>query len=287
MVRVLRRRKYVVLVHDVYPNVAVKLGYVKEGGIIAAVWGALNRIAYRQASAVIVLGSGMQHEVEKEIGERGPPVHIIHNWADGELLVPRSKGDNWFAARYKMQEKLVLLYSGNIGLAHDMETIIEATACLREYSSQLRVLFIGEGAKKAKLMSLVEQRGLTNVHFLPPVPYEQLPYSIAAGDIGLVTLEKGLEGLCEPSKVYGYLAVGLAILGLTGELSEVAEIIQRHECGYRVDQGDVEGVVKALIRWLDNPAELQQMKTNARRCFQKYYEKRHAIAKYLEVLEDV
>jgi colanic acid biosynthesis glycosyl transferase WcaI len=282
----IRHRRYVVLVHDLYPDVAIKLGYLREAGVVTRVWRHLNRMAFRRAAAIIVLGNSMREEVEKYGGIRHLPIHIIHSWADGAHIMPLAKSENRFAREHGLSGKVVVLYSGNLGLAHDLETVVEAAGCLRTFS-ELVVLFIGEGGKKAKLMSLVEQRGLGNVRFLPHVPYADLPYSLTAGDIGVVTLEKGVEGLCEPSKLYGYLAAGLAILGIVGERSEVAEIIQRHECGYRVEQGDIEGAIKALTRWLENPAELQRMKANARRCFEEFYDKERAINSYLKILKAV
>ncbi|MDQ7841958.1 MAG: glycosyltransferase family 4 protein [bacterium] len=280
---VTRRRRYAIIVHDLYPDVAVKLAYIREGNPLTRVWRLLNGMAFRRAGAVIVLGSSVREEVFKQAGKRCLPVHIIHNWADGTHIFPRAKRDNWFARDHGLEGRIVVLYSGNLGLAHDLETLIEAADRLRVFP-KLVLVFIGEGGKKAELMALAQQRGLTNVLFLPHVPYVVLSYSLAVGDIGVVTLQKGLEGLSEPSKLYGYLAAGLAILGLVGERSEVAQIIQRHGCGYRVDQGDVTGTVSALIRWMERPAEMQEMKERARRCFEENYEKKRVLDKYARVL---
>ena len=177
----------------------------------------------------------------------------------------------------------MVLYSGNLGQAHDLESLVEAADQLRDLQ-ELVFLFIGEGAKKEKLVSMVREKGLVNVVFLPPVPYEELRFSLPAGDIGVVTLERGVEGLCEPSKLYAYLAAGLAILALVGRSSEVARIIEMHKCGFRVDQNDVKGVVEVLRRWMVNREEMEEMKHRARKCFEQHYDKRIAIGKYLELL---
>lgn len=286
LVWLIQRRRYVLLVHDVYPDVAIRLGYMKEGGIVARFWKALNRKMYRHAATVIVLGERMKQVVEYHIGNDGTPVKVIHNWADGQFIVPRHKEGNWFAQKYGLVGKTVVLYSGNLGLFHDLETLIEAADRLREVKDVV-FLFVGEGGKKKKLIRMVQQKGLRNVEFLPYQPRDHLPYSLPAGDIGVVTLERGVEGLCVPSKLYFYLAAGHAILALVGKDSEVADIIERCECGVRVEQGDVEGVVNALMRWRDDPSLLKEMKTRARHCFERYFTKEQAVAKYYNILKEL
>lgn len=284
LVSLVRRRKYVFLIHDVYPDVAIQLGYMKKSGITARIWEMLNRRVYDHASTVIVLGERMRQVVEQRIENSATPVEVIHNWADGQFIVPRSKEENWFAQKYGLVGKTVVLYSGNMGLFHDLETIIEAADRLQGLED-LVFLFIGDGGKKEKLVQMAKQRGLKNVKFLPYQPRDHLPYSLTAGDIGVVTLERGVEGLCVPSKLYSYLAAGQAILALVGKDSEVADIIEKFECGIRIDQGDIEGVVNALARWCTDLSFLERMKHNARNCFERHFTKDQAIVRYYEILK--
>lgn len=283
LIAVVKRTPYVLLIHDIYPHVAVKLGYMKDGGIIMRLWEWLNRKAYRRASAIIVLGERMRTIVQEACSAL-LPIYVIHSWADGTLIRPRRKEDNPFALKHNLQGKIVVLYSGNLGQAHKLETLIEAADRLRDLED-LTFLFVGEGAKKPLLMSLAREKGLENVRFLPPVPYEELACSLPAGDIGVVTLEKGVEGLCEPSKLYAYLAAGLAILALVGKDSEVAKIVERHKCGCVLEQDDVEGVVEVLKQWARSPEKLEEMKHNARKCFAENYDKKIAISKYLKIVK--
>jgi len=280
---VLLRRKYVLLVHDVYPDVAIRLGYLKERGLVARIWRALNRRMYSRAAAVIVLGERVKQVVEQHIENSATPVEVIHNWADGQFIMPRCKEENWFAQEHGLTGKTVVLYSGNLGLFHDLETLIEAAERLK-MRDDIVFLFIGEGGKKEKLMQMAQERGLENVKFLPYQPREYLPYSLTAGDISVVTLERGTEGLCTPSKLYAYLAAGQAILALVGENSEIADILEECGCGLRVDQGDITGAVDALKRWLNEPALLEKMKASARRCFERRFTLEQAVDRYYEIL---
>ena len=286
LVYLMRRRKYIFLVHDVYPDMAIQLGYIKKTGFIARIWEVLNQRVYNHASAVVVLGDRMKQVIEKRIKNSATSVEVIHNWADGHFIMPRSKEENWFVQKHDLTGKTVILYSGNIGLFHDLETIIEAADCLRGIRD-LVFLFIGEGGKKGKIIRMVHQRGIDNVMLLPYVSRHQLPYSLAAGDIGIVTLERGVEGFCVPSKLYYYLAAGQAILALVGKSSEVADIVEEWKCGFRVDQGDIDGVVNALKLWYKDRSLLEQMKSNARRCFEARFTKEKAVARYHQILKQL
>lgn len=281
-----RRRKYGLLVHDVYPDVAISLGYLRRTGLTARVWGMLNRRAYRHAAWIIVLGERMRQAVCGYTRGREAAVCVIHNWADGKRLTPREKADNAFAEAHGVADKLVVLYSGNHGRFHDLETVVMAAASLRA-REEIAFLFIGEGVKKQTLVDLARREGLQNVRFLPYQDRMVFPLSVIAGDIAVVTLEKGVEGLCVPSKLYTHLAAGQAILALVGTNSEVADIVEEFNCGFRVDQGDVRGVANALVRWHTDPRLLQEMKANARRCFEQNFEKDRALGKYRALIAEM
>lgn len=285
----IRGQKYIYLVHDVYPDIAVKLGYLPEGGLITKMWDKLNHRIYCCADAIVVLGDYMRETIESKLTEsctKGANIHVIHNWANGDFIKPLAKEENWFCQEYDLVGKRVVLYSGNLGLFHDLETIVEAAEQLQGFDDLL-FLFIGEGGKKKKLMEVAQKKGLRNVQFLPYQPWEHLPYSLTCGDISIVTVEKGVESLGVPSKLYTSLAAGQAILGLVGENSEVAGVIREYHCGIRVDQGDVEGVVNILKKLYEDPQLLVTMKKNARRCFEENFTREQAIEKYYAVLSNL
>lgn len=285
LARLVRRRRYLLVLHDLYPDVAERLGYMKPNGFLAEAWRWANRRAYRRASALVVLGRCMQDTVLEAYAPL-PPVHVIQSWADGSAIRPLPKAGNPLAKARGLDGKFVVLYSGNLGQAHQLEVLVKAAERLQDVP-EVVIVFIGEGAKKAELVSMVRRLGLSNVLFFPPVPYEGLPYSLGAGDIGVVTLERGVEGLCEPSKLYGYLAAGLAVLALVGEESEVAEIVSKHGCGYRLDHDDVDGVVEVVRRLATHRRELEEMKRRSRECLERFYDRRVAVGKYLDIIREL
>jgi colanic acid biosynthesis glycosyl transferase WcaI len=177
-------------------------------------------------------------------------------------------------------------YSGNIGGYHDFETAIRAAERLQDLQD-LRFVFIGEGDKKRKIVEMARDRKLHNVIFLPFQPRERLPYSLTCGDVSLVTLERGLEGLSVPCKLYTSLAAGQAVWGLVGNDSEIAEIIETHRCGFRTDQHDVDASVEMLTKLYTDRELLAEIKGNARRCFESHFDKKRAVERYVELLREV
>ncbi|MCS7079324.1 MAG: glycosyltransferase family 4 protein [Chloracidobacterium sp.] len=284
--RLLRRRPYVCVVEDIYPDLAVRFGVIGEHSLIRRLWDAVNARVYAKAAVVVTLGERMRATLAANHARTGRPpltIRVIPSWADGDAIRPLPKTDNPFAREHGTHDKLTILYSGNMGLAHDLETVIAAAAMLRD-DPRFFFLFIGDGGKRARLVQMATEARLTNVKFLPYQPLERLPLSLTCGDVSVVTMEPAAEGLIIPSKIYGSLAAGQAILGLVGEATEVADIIERHQCGVRVSPGDVTALAAALRRLADDPTTLAAMQQRARACFEAHFRREMALDAYWETI---
>ena len=283
----IKNQKYVFLIHDIYPDIAIRLGYLKESSFIVKIWNKINYMILKNAEEIIVLGEYMAEILEKKyLPIDNIKIKIIHNWADEKIILPLKKEDNWFVKRYNLENKLVILYSGNIGLFQDLKTIIKAAERLKNYDDII-FLFIGDGGGLNELKKIVEEKYLTNVIFLPYQPKDYLPYSLTSSDISIVALEKGVEGLAVPCIIYGILASGRAILGLIGENCEVADIIANAECGFRVNQGDVDTFVKKIKYIYENLEILKTMGKNSRRYFERHFTRSQMTRKYYEIIENM
>lgn len=283
--RLLRRRPYVCVVEDIYPDLAVRFGVIGEHSLIRRLWDAVNARVYAKAAVVVTLGERMRATLAANHARTGRSpltIRVIPSWADGDAIRPLPKTDNPFAREHGTHDKLTILYSGNMGLAHDLETVIAAAAMLRD-DPRFFFLFIGDGGKRARLVQMATEARLTNVKFLPYQPLERLPLSLTCGDVSVVTMEQG-RGLIIPSKIYGSLAAGQAILGLVGEATEVADIIERHQCGVRVSPGDVTALAAALRRLADDPTTLAAMQQRARACFEAHFRREMALDAYWETI---
>jgi glycosyltransferase involved in cell wall biosynthesis len=204
-------------------------------------------------------------------------VVVIHNWADPEFITPRPKAENWFAKNHDLLEEFTLLYSGNIGQNHDLDTILEAADAIE--LDNVGFLIIGEGDHKQSLVQKADRMGLRDgrITFLPYQLREELPYSLTSGDVSIVTVQEGLEGLCVSSKLYSALAAGMPVLVIAHPSADEACIVRRFDAGFSVKQGDVERVIEIIGRWTSNPELVSKQGQNAREVFEERFTKHDAI----------
>jgi colanic acid biosynthesis glycosyl transferase WcaI len=275
--RVLRGVRFVYWAQDLYPELAVAFGLLGEGALATAALMRVSSWILRRADAVVTLGEAMATRLIKK-GARAERVHVVQNWADPAAILPIEPAANDFRRAQGLEGKQVVLYSGNMGRSHDMETILEAADALRERSG-LTFLFIGDGAKRA----LVEQaaRANTAVRLLPYQPRADLSQSLSAGDLHVVTQDAQTVGMMEPSKLYGVMAVGRPVLFIGPEASEAAQTVKREGIGEVVANGDVRGASEAILRLLENG---DTMGRRSRAALENVYGRTRRTAQFAKVL---
>ena len=281
-VRLFREHHYVTLLHDAHPQLGVWVGTFKRGSLIERSWSWLNRRKYNRSRETIVLCKAAKQLVHETYEVPESHIHVIPNWADGEDLFPMEKGESAVAHEQGFLNDFVLLYSGNMGLYYEFETVLAAAELLRD--EPFRLVLVGGGGKKKWIEEEIERRGLTNTITLPYQPFEKLNESLNACDASLVTIAKGIEGISFPSKLYTSLAVGKPIVGLSESRSELREIVERNECGVWCELGDAEGLAAKLRGLIHDPALSARLGTNARSTFEHGYTREICAAKYADVL---
>jgi glycosyltransferase involved in cell wall biosynthesis len=284
----IKKFPYIYLVYDIYPDIAVKLGYLSPKSILARFFEAVNRRALVSADKIIVLGECMKNIIEKKISnypECLEKIEIIHNWADEKKIFPVPKVSNWFIKEYGLEGKFVVLYSGNLGISHPLESIIEVANKLKD--KNIVFLFIGDGGKKPILEKMAKEMKLKNVKFLPYQDKEVLKYSLSSGDVAIVTMEEGIEGLSVPSKIYGFLAAGRPILGIVSKKSEVSLIVEKANCGFIVEPNDVDKISSAIEYLYSNPNLLTKFSDNARKFFESNFARSKITKRYYEIIKTI
>ena len=211
--------RFVFLCEDIFPEVATLLEDFQNRALNGAL-DRINRHLLRSADGIVALGDRMRRRLVEEKGADPERVHVIHNWADCEAIVPGSK-DNAFSREHGLTDRFVLMHSGNVGLSQNLDVLVEAADRLRS-KERLTVAIVGDGSKRRPLEAMCAGRGLTNVRFLPYQPKAVLHDSFAAADAFLVSLKAGIEGFIVPSKVYGILAAGRPYIAATDPSSEPA-----------------------------------------------------------------
>ena len=287
LMKKLRGQPYVVLIYDIYPDLAIYLGKMSRKGLLAFIWRWFNKIIWQNSEAVFTIGDDMAIKLESRFNAnhtRLGHIAVIPNWVDHNFIKPLPKEKNWFAQQYGQVDKFTVLYSGNLGATHDFETIVAAAKELC-YFNKIQFLIIGDGYKRVYIEKFIDREKLSNILLLSFQPENMLPYSLTTGDVAIITLSKGVEGLSVPSKVYYAMASGAALLCICSGNNELKTIIEKHQCGILVKPGDVKGLVSAIKRFYEDSTFLKSCKSNARKAVKIYYTKKN-IEKYRKILVD-
>jgi colanic acid biosynthesis glycosyl transferase WcaI len=267
----------------------VPLKGLAKNSLITRIWRRLNRVSYEQSDGVMTLGDCMAATLAGQFDPTLTPsgrLEIIHPWADSTKLRPLPKAENWFARSQAQVGKLTLMYSGNMGMGHDIETMLNAARRLRS-ARDLHFLFIGAGPKWKIVADYIRQEAPTNVTLLPWQPESVVPFSLATADVALVSLEAGAEGLAFPSKALWAMAAGSALLGLSHIPSDLHGLIERFRCGLNIKPGDVEGLVEAILTFQNNPAFLIKCRERARLAVEQNFGREQIITKLLNYLAEL
>ncbi len=263
--------KFVAYLQDVYPDVAIAVGKAKEGFIVSQLRKSLVK-AYNKSDRVIVLSPNMLARCERN-GVASEKMTIVHNWANCETVFP-VKQDNPFRATHHLNNKFVVMYSGNLGMAHVLSPLIEAATNLKDHS-EIHFMLIGEGVHKEQLEVLAKERNLSNVTFLSYQPKSQLANSLSAADVHVVSMLPAAEGCVMPSKLYGILAAGTAVISLCEPTSDVSKIVNAYQLGVVCDPSDTTTVAQRLTDTIlameHNRTETERQGRSAREvCLKKY-----------------
>lgn len=280
-----RRVPYAVLVYDIHPDVLICLGALRERGLLAHIWRAINRRVYRRAQAVITIGHRMAAVIQKQVGEDSRKVTVVPPWVDVTVIHPIARDQNPHAYSYVPEGKLVVLYSGNFGASHDIDSILEAARQLQE-EPDIFFLLIGGGEKYPEAASYAERYGLNNLRVLPWQPEERVPYTLPLGDIALVALDEGMEDYMVPSKTFSYLAAGSAIVAITNEPSELTEILDQAPVGLRVPPRQPDKLASAIRTLAADKPRLAAMRVQARQLAEQRYSREAGVAAFAQMLKE-
>ena len=270
----LRGSRHFIWEQDLYPEIAVDLKYIKPNGLTHRITGMLADAVRRQADGIIVLGPCMKERLVAR-GVQPAKIHIAEHWASSTAITP--------LPRPGIPNELVLLYSGNLGLAHDLETI-EGTMLRLRNDPRFRFLFAGTGGKREQLATFVRENEISNVEMRPFVARDKLSEGLAAGDIGLVTQTDASCGALVPSKVYGILAAGRPLLFIGPSNATPALLIARHGCGWQFDCGDTAGVTALLLHLSAHPELVLRAGAKAREALLRYYDLPQSVHRIADIL---
>ena len=282
-VSVLRKHKYVVLLHDSYPELAVWVGKIRANGIIDRFWKWCNKHMYQRAEQVIVLSDAAKELVCKTYGPEPNRVHVIPNWADPNELKPEPKTKSSFAKKHGLVEPFTVLYSGNLGLYYEFDMILDAAKQLKSENFQL--VFTGAGGQRQYIENEIKRKALDNTLLLPYTPQNEFNDALNGCDALLVTIARGIDGISFPSKLYTSLSVGKPIIAFSAADSELRKKVEGNNVGCWIELGDTTTFVEKIRYLISNPKEAQAMGKRARNLLVDEYSIAVSGKKYYDVLK--
>jgi glycosyltransferase involved in cell wall biosynthesis len=274
------RAPLVVISQDVFPEIAVQLKRL-ENPVVMRVLRMLVSAYLRRADRIVAIGDTMRRRLEAK-GARPERVHVIPNWVNTERLQPLGKDNEWAAER-GYEGKFVVMHSGNVGHAQDLDSLVRAATFLRDLEDLL-IVIIGTGARHAELVELAERLEVDRVEFLYYQPRHLLPQSLSAADVHVVGLAPGLAGYVVPSRLYGILAVARPVIVAADAESETAQVVEEADCGIVVPPGRPELLARAIRDAHDGKYDLEAMGARGREWVEREADRSVAMRRYRDLL---
>lgn len=293
----MKRAKYIYNIQDFNPEQTMAVGYSKNQFVLKLMM-ALDKFSCRQSDLIITVGRDLVQTIENRFhGKKMPDTVMINNWIDEQEIYPVAEDNERvieFKRKHGLEDKYIIMYSGNIGLYYDLENILKViskfeTNILTHEGKEVVFAFVGAGSVLEKLIEYKQEAHLDNVVFIPYQDKEELIYSLNAGDVHWVVNSKGIKGVSCPSKCYGVMAVGKPILGVLESESECRMLIEECECGLCCEPGDYETIEKHIETFITQITidDAKKMGMKGRNHLEKHFTKDASIKKYSDEIKKI
>ncbi|NET38298.1 MAG: glycosyltransferase family 4 protein [Cyanothece sp. SIO1E1] len=262
---------------DILPEAAVHVGLIRNKFAIR-VFEALEKFAYHTAHTISVITDGFT----KNLINKGVPaekITCIPNWVNVDFIRPLPQENNAFRQANQLEEKFVVLYSGNIALTQGLETVIKAAAQLN-HVPDIAFVIVGEPNALNNLKKYSQQKGVQNVTFLPFQPREQLPEMLAAANIGLIVQKRNVIGFNMPSKTQLLLASGRPIIASVPLDGTAARAVEQSGGGVVVPPQNPRALAEAVLELYQDPEKASALGKQGRKVAVEYYSFKHALKRY-------
>lgn len=287
-----KHAKYIYNIQDFNPEQAMAVGYIKSKFITdVMMW--FDKFSCRRSNLVITVGRDLVKTVEKRFkGEKVPKTVMINNWIDENKIYPLGEGNEKvesFKKKYCLDNKFIIMYSGNIGLYYDLEKLIEVIEKIEVGTKtadgrEVVFAFVGAGSMLDKLKGYVKEHQMDNVVFIPYQDKTDLIYSLNAGDVHWCVNARGIKGVSCPSKYYGLAAAAKPVIGVLESGSEVRCLIEDTQGGLCCEPGEYDKVEENIRWFIDNADsnELKAMGNRSRANLEKNLTRNVSVRKYVE-----
>jgi colanic acid biosynthesis glycosyl transferase WcaI len=279
------RTRFVYHVMDLFPDAAIASGVIRQGGTAHRVLTRLTQRTLDSADAVIAVGRDMRERLVREYGRRGleAKLHVVPPWADSQELYPLDKRSNGLARELDLVDTFNVVYSGSLGVAHDVKTLLESIAATRDWKG-LRWVFASSGRRIEELRQRVRTEVWDHVRVLPYQDRRVLNETLNLADVHIVSQLPTFTGVVVPSKLFGSMAVGRPTILVGSEDSECGRILLEHRAGTVVPCGDVQALVQCIETLRGDLAAREAMGRAARAALQTLYDRPIACSRIERIL---
>jgi colanic acid biosynthesis glycosyl transferase WcaI len=277
-ISLLRGTPFVYNVQDIWPDVAVRAGVLKNR-IIIQMLKKMERFVYERAAGITVISDGFKRNLQ----EKGVPdkkISVIPNFIDIDFVTPQPK-DNLFSQKFKLANRFVVLFAGNMGFSQGLETVIDTARLLKDVPD-IQFLMVGNGAGRSKAETYLKNLALENVRFLPFQPHEDLPSMYGAADLCLIPLRRGFTNDSVPCKLFTIMAAGKPAVAAVDRESDTWRLLERAKCGLCVEPEAPQSIADAILYYFRNPMAVSEAGENARRFVEAEFDPAVLAENYLE-----
>lgn len=281
LVNKLKEKPYIYLVHDVYPDVAIKLEVVKPTSMIAKVMNYMNLKIYQNAEKIIVLGEDMKKVIVKK-GINPDKIVIITNWADSTKNYPVNVSEEFYK-KYQLNNKFNVLYTGNISKVHAIDSVLELARRLKDHSD-IQFMIVGDGNRKQYIEEVKRNENLDNISLANYMFGEEYNNLLNCANIFITTLQDGIEGLGVPSKTYTYMSVHKPLLAVMSGTSEIGKMVNQYQLGAQYNAGSEDEMAKFILKQKNNIDIYNEYCQNVKETFNRFYERKKVTRRFYEEL---
>ncbi len=273
-----------VISQDVFPEIATELGRLRNP-VVVGVLQTLVGAYLRRADRIVAIGETMRRRLEAK-GAAPDRLRVIPNWVDTTEITPQPRDNEW-ARSHGLESKFVVMHSGNVGHAQDLDSLVRAATFLRDLDD-LRFVIAGFGARHAEMVRLARRLDLKDrIRFLPYQRRERLPLSLSAADLHVVGLAKGLAGYVVPSRLYGILSAGRPVIAAAEEDSETARLVSEVDCGLVIEPGRPELLARTIRAARAGAYDLEAMGRRGREYVEREADREVAMERYRTLVAEL
>ncbi len=253
------RNSFSFFIFDVYPDAIAHMGIVSESSVFYRSWVKANKRIFKQTDHIFTLTETMAGLLKQYCPDK--EIRVVPVWSNNEFFRPIAKETNPFVIEYNLQNRFIVLYSGNLGATHDAFIIPQIAAKVQ--NQNILFLIIGDGDQKRDIAEEIRRLQLTNCRMLPLQPVEVIPYSFASADLAIVSLGSRASSLSVPSKTFNFMSAGLPLLCIAGEESELSRIVTKYDNGRCFSHSQVTEMADFIDEIADNANTLSLYRANS------------------------